>query len=167
MTKTKIKISIEQHKFPVAITGFSLEAEEIFKGELCQRSLFSTKKMTLTSVSNLLKQKGLNLLNIKTKNRNSRLPENHFQYSDSSLVYSPKCIEVCVNEKGGPSRVRFHQGWKKVKDVLNQWKIEWEWWEESPVSRQYFEVLLENNARKRLFKDELTACWYEQTGFSS
>jgi hypothetical protein len=46
--------------------------------------------------------------------------------------------------------------------VEDRWRLDEEWWRGSPVSRQYFHVLLEDGRRTTLFHDLIEGLWYEQ-----
>lgn len=50
----------------------------------------------------------------------------------------------------------------KVASIEDCWRIDDEWWREKPVSRLYFEVLLEDGRRLTVFKDLLQGQWYRQ-----
>ncbi len=50
----------------------------------------------------------------------------------------------------------------KVVSVEDCWRIDEEWWREKPISRLYFEVLLEDGRRMTVFKDLLQGAWYRQ-----
>jgi hypothetical protein len=51
-----------------------------------------------------------------------------------------------------------------VVSVDDRWSIEDEWWREKPVSRMYFECLLEDGQCVTVFQDLLTGEWYRQAG---
>jgi hypothetical protein len=74
--------------------------------------------------------------------------------------YEPEPIEVMMTDDK-PSMVRQKKKSIKVKDVLNMWRIDEEWWR-TPVSRLYFLLELENGAQLTVFKDLLHRRWYRQ-----
>jgi len=41
------------------------------------------------------------------------------------------------------------------------WRIDDEWWRQ-PISRQYFEVMLESGRRVVIFQDLVAATWFMQ-----
>jgi hypothetical protein len=49
-----------------------------------------------------------------------------------------------------------------VETVLESWCIDDEWWRQ-PISRRYFEVVLEDGGRVVLFEDLLSGEWFVQT----
>jgi hypothetical protein len=52
----------------------------------------------------------------------------------------------------------------KVVSVEDRWRIDDEWWREQPISRMYFECVLEDGRQEIVFKDLLTGRWYRQLG---
>ena len=49
-----------------------------------------------------------------------------------------------------------------VAAVRDEWRVVDRWWTEEPVSRRYFEVVLDTGRNVVVFRDELTAKWYRQ-----
>ncbi|MGA3175549.1 MAG: hypothetical protein ABSE25_14160 [Syntrophorhabdales bacterium] len=74
--------------------------------------------------------------------------------------YEPEEIEVDA-PKGRPETVLIRKRPAKVREVLNVWRIDEEWWRR-PVSRLYFSLEMANGARVTLFCDLLTSRWYRQ-----
>jgi hypothetical protein len=74
--------------------------------------------------------------------------------------YYPEKIEVAAQE-GKPFVVRLKKRPVLVKDVVNMWRIDEEWWR-NPISRLYFLLELENGARLTVFRDLLGGVWYRQ-----
>ena len=74
--------------------------------------------------------------------------------------YHPEKIEVAAQE-GKPFVVRLKRRPVLVKDVVNMWRIDEEWWR-NPISRLYFLLELENGARLTVFRDLLRGTWYRQ-----
>jgi hypothetical protein len=61
----------------------------------------------------------------------------------------PALVEEHVD--GTPSRV-------------NRQRVVDRWWTEEPLSRRYFDVVLETGQRSVVFRDEERACWFTQAG---
>jgi hypothetical protein len=72
----------------------------------------------------------------------------------------PEPLEVTMTD-GKPAAVVLKKRSLKVKERLNMWRIDEEWWRE-PVSRLYFLLELENGAQITLFKDLIHGRWYRQ-----
>jgi hypothetical protein len=74
--------------------------------------------------------------------------------------YEPERVEVAAQE-GRPFVVRLKKKPVLVKDVVNVWRIDEEWWRK-PISRLYFLLELESGARLTVFRDLLAGTWYRQ-----
>jgi len=74
--------------------------------------------------------------------------------------YDPERIEIAA-QAGRPFVVRLKKRPVLVKDVVNMWRIDEEWWRK-PISRLYFSLELENDARITVFHDLLAGAWYRQ-----
>jgi hypothetical protein len=74
--------------------------------------------------------------------------------------YDPEKIEIAAQE-GRPFVVRLKRRPVLVKDVVNMWRIDEEWWRK-PISRLYFSLELENGARITVFRDLVAGAWYRQ-----
>ena len=48
--------------------------------------------------------------------------------------------------------------------VREEWRVVDRWWTEEPVSRRYFEVVLETGENAVVFRDEERSGWYSQRG---
>ncbi len=59
-----------------------------------------------------------------------------------------------------PCRVNRHP----VAAVREEWRVVDRWWTEEPVSRRYFEVVLESGENTVVFRDEECECWFTQRG---
>ena len=60
---------------------------------------------------------------------------------------------------GSPRRVN-RQG---VALVREEWRVVDRWWTEEPVSRRYFELVLESGERAVVFRDEEGRGWFSQS----
>ena len=54
--------------------------------------------------------------------------------------------------------------WRSIREVLDTWRIEDEWWRKMPISRLYYRVVLEDGTMVGLFKDLVSGDWYSQRG---
>jgi hypothetical protein len=72
----------------------------------------------------------------------------------------PRPARVEVNFDGSPWQVN-HQA---VQLVREEWRVLDRWWTEDPVSRRYFEVVLESGENTVVFRDEERECWFTQRG---
>ena len=46
--------------------------------------------------------------------------------------------------------------------IREEWRVVDRWWTEEPVSRRYFEVVLESGQNTVVFRDEERSCWFTQ-----
>jgi hypothetical protein len=70
----------------------------------------------------------------------------------------PALVEAAFD--GPPQRVN-RQG---VALVREEWRVVDRWWTEEPVSRRYFEVVLETGENAVVFRDEERSGWFSQRG---
>jgi hypothetical protein len=61
---------------------------------------------------------------------------------------------------GTPSQVN-HQS---VALVREEWRVVDRWWTEEPLSRRYFDVVLESGENTVVFRDEERGRWFTQRG---
>jgi hypothetical protein len=48
--------------------------------------------------------------------------------------------------------------------VREEWRVVDRWWTEDPVSRRYFDVVLESGRNVVVFRDEEVSRWFSQRG---
>ena len=48
--------------------------------------------------------------------------------------------------------------------MREEWRVVDRWWTEAPISRRYFEVVLESGENAVVFRDEEHGGWFEQRG---
>ena len=53
---------------------------------------------------------------------------------------------------------------QSVAVVREEWRVLDRWWTEEPVSRRYFEVVLETGQNVVVFRDEKRGGWFSQRG---
>ncbi len=49
-----------------------------------------------------------------------------------------------------------------VESVADRWRLDDEWWRGRPVSRMYYECLVDGGLRVTVFQDLATGEWYQQ-----
>jgi hypothetical protein len=76
-------------------------------------------------------------------------------------LYIPREIRVLTTAPGEPLSVYRGHHRKKVARILNSWRIDDEWWRE-PLSRQYFQVELQDGVVLTVFRDLISGIWYQQ-----
>jgi hypothetical protein len=51
-----------------------------------------------------------------------------------------------------------------VAVLREEWRVVDRWWTEEPVSRRYFDVVLESGRNVVVFRDEERRTWFSQLG---
>ena len=74
----------------------------------------------------------------------------------------PRPARVQTDVQGRPQRVLFEGVLREVTCVQDRWRIEDEWWRETPVSRMYYEVQLEGDRLVTLYQDLRGGTWWLQ-----
>ena len=73
---------------------------------------------------------------------------------------SPRPALVEANFDGTPWQVNR----QPVALVREEWRVVDRWWTEEPVSRRYFEVVLETGENTVVFRDDELGGWFSQRG---
>ncbi len=71
---------------------------------------------------------------------------------------APRAALVEAHGDGAPRRVNRQD----VAVVREEWRIVDRWWTEDPVSRRYFDLVLESGENTVVFRDEDRGCWFVQ-----
>ena len=72
--------------------------------------------------------------------------------------YAPRAARVEADANGRPLEVNH----RAVALVREEWRVVDRWWTEEPVSRRYFEVVLESGQNHIVFHDEKAGAWFSQ-----
>ena len=75
-------------------------------------------------------------------------------------INEPLPARVEARMDGTPTQVN-HQS---VALVREEWRVVDRWWTEEPISRRYFDVVLQSGENAVVFRDEARACWFTQRG---
>ncbi len=73
----------------------------------------------------------------------------------------PEPANVKEDSSGRPAAIITAQRWETVESILDNWRIDDEWWRSEPVSRLYFSVILTTGKRLILYKDLLSGSWFQ------
>jgi hypothetical protein len=76
----------------------------------------------------------------------------------SRALNAPRPALVEAGFDGTPRQVNR----QPVALVREEWRVVDRWWTEEPVSRRYFEVVLESGENKVVFRDQERGGWYAQ-----
>ena len=77
-------------------------------------------------------------------------------------VNAPEPVDVEEAPSGLPLAVKTPRR-QAIKTVEDSWRIDDEWWRRQPVSRLYYEVILDSGQRLVLYKDLIDSRWYRQS----
>ena len=73
-------------------------------------------------------------------------------------INRPRPALVEAGAAGVPVRVNRQD----VAVVREEWRVVDRWWTEEPVSRRYFDLVLETGQNAVVFRDEEVGCWFSQ-----
>ena len=75
---------------------------------------------------------------------------------------TPRQVEVRSGADGAPSALRRKGQWLEVEGVLDRYRTDDRWWTAEPVSRTYYELLLEDGRVMTVFQDLVRKSWHKQ-----
>ena len=81
---------------------------------------------------------------------------------DIRSLNEPIALTVKANENGAPVALNLRGQWLNVESVPDRWRIGDEWWREQPVSRMYYECIVDGGIRVTVFQDLTAGPWYHQ-----
>ncbi len=67
-----------------------------------------------------------------------------------------------ASEDGVPTALLQNRDWRAVVDVLDRYRIVDRWWTSEPVSRTYYDLLLEDGRTATVYRDEINDRWQAQ-----
>jgi hypothetical protein len=73
----------------------------------------------------------------------------------------PKQIDVVVEQRR-PIVVVEQSHRYRIEQIQDSWIIDDEWWRD-PISRQYFQVMLEGGSLRTIFHDRTANTWFVQS----
>jgi len=76
-------------------------------------------------------------------------------------VQRPRPLQVRTDGDGRPVAVRGRRGRVAIAGIREEWRIDDEWWRR-PISRSYYDVILETGRAVTLYRDEVEERWYLQ-----
>ena len=87
-------------------------------------------------------------------------PGNARAVRTAGRLNEPRAAVVEAGADGTPVKVNR----LAVELVREEWRVVDRWWTEEPVSRRYFEVVLQSGENAVVFRDETRSCWFTQRG---
>ena len=86
------------------------------------------------------------------------------QKSDLRPLNAPTPLRVQLDDRGRIVSI-WRQGRltpRTIAAVQDRWRIDDEWWREHPISRVYYEVVLDDGTLLTMYQDLVADAWYEQ-----
>ena len=74
----------------------------------------------------------------------------------------PVAVEVKSDDQGTPMALKIRGRWLNVESLVDQWRIDDEWWREQAISRIYCECLIDQGLQVIIFQNLVTNQWYQQ-----
>lgn len=68
-------------------------------------------------------------------------------------------VEVRTGESGVPTELRTAAGWRLVREIVNHWRVETDWWR-VPLDRDYLRCLLDGGECVEIFRDAAAGSWH-------
>jgi hypothetical protein len=93
-----------------------------------------------------------------------RAPDRRLPKSELRPLNAPMPLRVHQDEQGRIVGI-WRQGRltpRSIAAIQDRWRIDDEWWREHPVSRMYYEVVLDDGTLLTMFQDLLADAWFEQ-----
>ena len=81
---------------------------------------------------------------------------------DLRPLNKPQALDAKVGRDGCPEDLKIRGKWVEVEFVVGRWRIEDEWWREQPVSRMYYQCIVDQGLKVTVFQDLVTGRWYHQ-----
>src|SRR5207244_11271064 len=78
----------------------------------------------------------------------------------AARITDPRPAAVEPRVDGSPVRLNR----LPVELVREDWRVVDRWWTEEPVSRRYFDVVLQSGENAVVFRDQERGCWFTQRG---
>lgn len=72
----------------------------------------------------------------------------------------PQPQRVEADSDGTPRRVHHRGHWRAVAQVRDHYRTDDRWWSGVPVSREYFDLLLDDGRPLTVYLDRLEGRWY-------
>jgi protein ImuB len=74
----------------------------------------------------------------------------------------PRLLRVEADERGQPSIIAYEGAPRTVTAIQDRWRIDDEWWRETPLSRTYYRLQLEGDRVVTVYQDLIGGEWWLQ-----
>jgi hypothetical protein len=92
------------------------------------------------------------------------VPARTLPQSELRPLNAPMPLRVQTDEQGRIVAI-WRQGRltpRSIAAIQDRWRIDDEWWREHPVSRVYYQVVLDDGTLLTMYQDLLADAWFEQ-----
>ncbi len=88
---------------------------------------------------------------------------NKFNAEALRPLNAPRPLRVRTGRGGRPRLLYLKGGMRKVRQILEIWQVDDEWWRD-PISRRYARLALEDGRIVTVYRDLIRRRWYLQEG---
>ena len=74
----------------------------------------------------------------------------------------PQTTGVNTDSSGISEKIQLRGYWVAVDRITDRWRIDDEWWREQPISRMYYQCLVDQRITVTIFHDLISRLWYLQ-----
>ena len=74
----------------------------------------------------------------------------------------PRLLRVEVDERGQPRAIAYEGATRAVAAIQDRWRIDDEWWRETPLSRTYYRLQLDGDRVVTIYQDLIGGQWWLQ-----
>ena len=82
---------------------------------------------------------------------------------DIRALNQPRPLSVKTDYDGLPVTLKLRGRWLGVEAMADRWRIDDEWWRECPVSRMYYECVVDGGLTVTVFHDLISSKWHQQS----
>ena len=83
---------------------------------------------------------------------------------DIRALNQPRPLSVKAGDDRLPVALKLRGRWLGVEALADRWRIDDEWWREQPLSRMYYECVVDGGLRIMVFRDLVSGEWHQQLG---
>ena len=74
----------------------------------------------------------------------------------------PVSLEVELGDYALPKALKLRARWVDVESISDRWRIDDEWWRETPISRMYYECVVDQGLKVTVFRVLFDGDWFQQ-----
>ena len=74
----------------------------------------------------------------------------------------PQPTDVKTDSDEMPTEVKLRGHWIVVEAITDRWRIDDEWWREQPISRMYYQCVVDQGITVTMFHDLVSDLWHLQ-----